>query len=241
MGSSQQAPPRPPQRTRSAETLPQPSPAGRAASGGLERPQRSSSYNLGTASNAADDDTPLSGSAAASPDRAAPVGTPPRPPARGSPSPQRPAPAAQKQADLLGLFGGEAQQEDVSSPSPQPAASSRAGSAGDLFDMGDIDSSPAQHSSAAQRDDVDILGIFASAAPAAACAEPKAAQSQAASTPAKASKPAASGLDELFGAHKAGASMIDFGDEASDISAASAVKFTAPGDVEVEGEPEVLC
>ena len=234
------APPRPPHRTRSAETLPQPSPAGRAGSGGLERPQRSSSYNLGTASSNGEEDAFPTGSAAATPERAAPVGTPPRPPARSSPSPQRPAPAPQKQADLLGLFGGgDAQPDELTAPSPQPAGSSRAGSAGDLFDMDDAGSSPAPHNTAAQGNDVDILGMFASAPPAAAAEPPRPQNHGAASAPAAASKTAASGLDELFGAHKAGTSMIDFGDEAPGVSAASNVKFTAPGDVDVEGEPEV--
>ncbi|CAL8460559.1 g88 [Coccomyxa elongata] len=245
-GARRAAPPRPPQRTHSAEALSQPSPPSRAASSGsVERPRRSASYNLGTAPSADESlDARPSGSAPATPERPAPAGTPSKPPVHSSPSPQkaRPPPTVHKQADLLGLFGGEAQPEDdfMGAPSPQPAASSRGNSAADLFDMGDESSSRAPQSSAAQgQEEVDILGMFASAAPAASAEDGKPHERGAAAT-AAASKPAASGLDELFGAHKADASMIDFGDEeVSEASAASAVRFTAAGDIDVEGEPEM--
>jgi len=227
------AAPRPPHRTRSAETLPQPPPPSRATSGGLdqERPKRSSSYNLGSASSNGSDEARPSGSAPASPERAASAGVPPKPPST-SPPPKHAAPPArqEKQADFLGLFGDEDAGTGAASPAqPSGAASSRAGSAADLFDMGD---SPAPHSSAA---DVDILGMFASSVPAAGAGSTGAQKGTAAKPP-----PRPSGLDELFGApRKAGESMIDFGDEASSASAASAVAFSAPGDQDVEGEPEV--
>lgn len=245
-GARRAAPPRPPQRTHSAEALSQPSPpSGAASSGSVERPRRSASYNLGTAPSADESlDARPSGSVPATPERPAPAGTPPKPPVHSSPSPQkaRPPPTVHKQADLLGLFGGEAQSEDdfLGAPSPQPAARSRENSAADLFDMDDESSSRAPQSSAVQgKEEVDILGMFASAAPAASAGDGKPHERGAAAT-AAVSKPAASGLDELFGAHKAGASMIDFGnEEVSEASAASAVTFTAAGDIDVEGEPEV--
>ena len=245
-GARRQAPPRPPQRTHSAEALSQPSPPSGAASGSMERPRRSASYNLGTQPSADESsDARPSGSAPATPERPpAPAQTPPKPPVHSSASPQKdqPPPATQKQADLLGLFGSDPQTEDdfLGVPSSQPAPSSRADSGADLFGMDDESSSHAPQSNAAQRDEeVDILGMFASAAPAAS-AESGRPRQRAAAAPAAVSKPAASGLDELFGAHKAGASMIDFGDEeAAEVSVAAAVKFTAAGDIDVEGEPEV--
>lgn len=242
----------PPQRAHSAETLQHAasgSSSGSAAGGRKQRqPQRSSSYNLGSFQGAEGEDA----AAAAAVEHAS---------AEGAQS------AAEPEIDLLGMSGDATraqpvpqQQEAATQGAPAPAGGeghdllgmsgraaghSRAAppTATSHMDFLDFeDGSPGQHAHPAQPEDEDILGMFSASKPSSSAAP---APQQAPAQTAAGSRGAASvsGLDELFGGgggrHKAaGDSMIDFGGEEA-AAAAAGIAVAGPGDVDVEGEPEV--
>lgn len=252
---------RPPQRTRSAEPLPHVEEF--QQEDGFEQTRRSSSYNLGTQSpdrGNYEHEGATASSPEAAPKQAVPVArtrAPSEPAAiqqqdEGSRQQQH-----QAQADLLGMFGGESAGAAVQNeskkgvqhtgqhdsadllgvsnavcPDKQP---DRKVSPADIFDTSAPEAQASSKHASQGRDDDDILGVFST--------PPQPAKPSANQPAAAHSNTAASGLDELFGgqpasAHRAGESMIDFGDEAGGLAAAR-MQFTAAGDVDVEGEPEV--
>jgi hypothetical protein len=227
-----QAPPRrPPQRTRSAEPLPVPDSSPTEDS--PERPTRASSYNLGMQSAYARGEQPHA-SKAASPgvmeDGGLGDGA-----ANGREAQTK---EHESQTDLLGIFGvnDESAAGRASSQASSPPAVGKDMSRTTVSDI--FGSSPSVGRGTA--DDDDLLGGFAAPPPAAAAGGHRPATSKPQPAP---GKPAASGLEELFGAQpasnfRAGDSMIDFGDEAP-ATAGTSVVFTSAGDVDVEGEPEV--
>ena len=172
---------------------------------------------------------------------------------------RHPAPAAESEiqhseADLLGFSAGAAGAATTPVPktvhaSSQPSrATSRKAEAPppeeDLLNMSggappqpQAAAPPAAHSQKPAEpaaEDDDLLGGF-SRAPAAASARKQQPRSGPPNSTADAD------IESLFGErpasqHRAGASMIDFGDEAPP---GAAHVFAEPGDVDVEGEPEV--
>ena len=229
--------------------------------------RRSSSYTIGDRERDASPEPPAASSSDSAPSRRShesPARATPRPPVEAAearqPEPEAdflgfsgageaPAPSAQPQSkptvtqaskaisaeppmqssheDFLGMSGGVAPQPKVATPSSS-----------DFLDVSD--EAPPQSgaansgrpaAAAAQSED-DLLGGFSRAQPAAAAAR----------QPASGASTRHADIESLFGAqlasqHRAGASMIDFGDEAAPEAVAHV--SASPGDVEVEGEPEV--
>ena len=161
----------------------------------------------------------------------------------------------QPEADFLG-FGGVAEESSAAASEITPAskAPAKAPASAAVHDdlLGVSDEAPSQpraaHSTsaptnkaaaaaaaaAAADEEDDLLGGFTHAQSGASSNK-----TQPASAPPKSKADA--DIEALFGGqpasqHLAGASMIDFGDEAS---AGAAHVFADPGDVDVEGEPEV--
>lgn len=203
------------------------------------RPARSSSYNMGDAKVPSE---------SANARRRASFET-----AEEAPQPvaAKALRAQQPEVDFLG-FGGAAEESSAAAseltPAPRATAKAPASAAvhDDLLGMSDEASSQprAAHSTSAPtkkaaaaapaEEEDDLLGGFTLARPGAASRK-----TQPASAPLESKADA--DIESLFGGqpasqHRAGASMIDFGDEAS---AGTAHVFADPGDVDVEGEPEV--
>jgi len=138
--------------------------------------------------------------------------------------PQRAAAPAGDEDDLLGSFS---RAPAVASAQKQQASSSPHKSTAAAEPAAVWSQKPAA-------DEDDLLGGF-SHAPAAASAQ----KQQPARAPPKST--ADTDIESLFGGqppsqHRAGGSMIDFGDEAA---SKAAHVFADPGDADVEGEPEV--
>ena len=119
---------------------------------------------------------------------------------------------------------------------PQPKAAMPSSS--DFLDVSDeapshaVAAESSRPTTAAAQSEDDLLGGFSRAQPAAAAAR----------QPASGAATRHADIECLFGAqpasqHRAGASMIDFGNEAAPEAVAHV--FASPGDVEVEGEPKV--
>ena len=227
---------------------------------------RSSSYNIGDRELDASPEPPAASSSDAAPSRRShesPAQAAPCPSVKAAearqPEPEAdflgfgrpeeaPAPSAQPQSkpadiqaskatsaeppvqasheDFLDMSDGMASQPKVATPSSS-----------DFLDMSDESPSPGAavsgHTTAAAAEcEDDLLGGFSRAQPAAAAAR----------QPASGAAARHADIESLFGAqpasqHRAGASMIDFGNEAAPEAVAHV--FASPGDVEVEGEPEV--
>lgn len=219
--------------------------------GSQRRPARSSSYNMGDSNVSASGERPADSSPGLSA-RHRSLGSVTNAAQRSAAK----APEAQEpEADLLDLSGPAERSAAPEAPQPSRAASqpSRAASSvppvppphEDLLNMSDVAPSPASKTEAGNGnaraapaaapavadDGDDLLGGFAQAQPAVSAARQQPASRQ--------SKNA--DIEALFGAqpasnHRAGTSMIDFGDEAAPEAARV---FADPGDADVEGEPEV--
>ena len=220
------------------------SPAVRAAA------RRSSSYNLGDAKV----ESSAASSAGVAPQHSFDTAAEPAHPV-AHPAPAKDIETHHPEADLLGFSTGAdevapapATKAVHASSQPSSAKSRKAGvlpPEEDLLNLsGEAPSKPqaaaplAAHapkaSAPAADDDDDLLGGF-SQAPAAASAQ----KQQPRSGPPQSTADA--DIEAMFGGqpasqHRAGGSMIDFGDEAP-LEAAHV--FADPGDLDVEGEPEV--